>query len=102
MKKKKPSETDLRHEAETNLTETQSFNQKILGMTPSIVYIFDLKTQQDVFVNRPLAGVLGYAADQTARIGSVFFPADVHPDDMKTLDRRRQRWRYWKPRVPRP
>ncbi len=65
--------------------QKQLLGLKILAMTPSLIYIFDRATQQDVFANRTLASVLDYPPDQTAQVGSVFLPAQVHPDDAAML-----------------
>ena len=74
-----------RRQAEEALWQAQALNQQILAMAPSLVYIYDLDAKQNRFANRSLAGVLGYPPAQAASVGSVFLPADVHPDDAAIL-----------------
>jgi diguanylate cyclase (GGDEF)-like protein/PAS domain S-box-containing protein len=78
-------------QTEIELRETQVFNQKILGATPGLVYIYDLVAQQEIFINRPFAAMLGYSFDQEVRIGSVFLPTNIHPDDAHILQEKQKR-----------
>jgi PAS domain S-box-containing protein len=49
--------------AEEALEETRRFAQRIAEMTPSILYVYDLNQQRNIFVNRRLESFVGYSCD---------------------------------------
>ena len=67
---------------ELELRQNQHFVQSITEATPEIIYVYDLLSDNNVYVNRRLEEVLGYSA-QDAQSGS--FYTLVHPDDLATI-----------------
>ncbi|NTU79208.1 MAG: response regulator, partial [Chloroflexales bacterium] len=67
------------------LREREHFIQRVTEATPDIVHVLDLATQQSIFINRPLAPLLGYAPEQIADISLPTVQRLVHPDDYERL-----------------
>jgi PAS domain S-box-containing protein len=70
-----------RKRAEEALPRSQHFAQRVLDTTPDCLYIYDLVAQRSVHVNRGIAEILGYTAEQIQEMGPAFFPTLLHPDD---------------------
>ncbi|MFQ3597465.1 MAG: PAS domain S-box protein [Chloroherpetonaceae bacterium] len=70
-----------RKAVEAKLREAQLFNEKIVEAVPSLVYIFDLDEQRNIYANRDILDVLGYTPEDIADLDGAFFPALLHPDD---------------------
>jgi len=71
----------VRKAVEAKLREVQLFNEKIVEAVPSIVYIFDLEEERNLYANRDVWEVLGYMPDEVADLNGALFPALLHPDD---------------------
>lgn len=56
--------------------------EKILALVPSIIYVFDQKSQSNIYVNRPLVDLLGFTNAEAQEMGDAFFPNLCHPDDL--------------------
>ncbi|MEO0322375.1 MAG: PAS domain S-box protein [Myxococcota bacterium] len=52
---------------------------RILELTPDLVYVYDLDERRNVFSNRLLADFLGYAQED---LGTDFLIRIIHPDDL--------------------
>lgn len=76
----------LRKQAEASLEESRRFIQQITEMTPSILYVFDLEQQCNVFVNRRLETVLGYAWEEGRPPTMPTLLTEVHPDDLARVE----------------
>jgi PAS domain S-box-containing protein len=72
----------LRKQAEEALEETRRFVQRIAEMTPSILYVYDIQKQRNIFVNRRLETILGYAWEEHQHPTMPTLLSDVHPDDL--------------------
>lgn len=59
--------------------------EKITKTSPSIIYVYDLKLQQNSYANRSLFDVLGYSQEDVAALGDQLFPATIHPDDLPSV-----------------
>jgi PAS domain S-box-containing protein len=73
-------EEEARKAAEA-LLESQRFVQRILDITPDLVYIYDLIEQRSVYANRSALDLLGYTPEQIQGMGSAVFQNILHPDD---------------------
>lgn len=71
-----------RKRAEAALEESQRFVQRIAEMTPSILYVYDVKQQCNIFVNRRLESFLGYAWEENPHPTMPTLLSDIHPDDL--------------------
>jgi PAS domain S-box-containing protein len=63
------------------LRESQRFSQRILDITPDLVYIYDLIERRNVYANRSVLDFLGYTPEQIQGLGSAFFENILHPGD---------------------
>jgi PAS domain S-box-containing protein len=61
--------------------DAETFFGKITELSPVLLYIFDLKAMQNVWVNQPIGGMLGYSPDQVAAMGDRMLEDLMHPDD---------------------
>jgi PAS domain S-box-containing protein len=80
-----------RRTAEESAQVSRRYVEQILEVSPSVVYVRDLATRRNLFVNRSPAAILGYAPDQISAMAEQFDPADMHPDDRAALDERDRR-----------
>jgi PAS domain S-box-containing protein len=82
-----------RKAAEDALRESQHRIERILEVTPSVVYVRDLATRRNLFVNRSPAEALGYEPEEIVALGEAFVETVMHPDDAALLDERERRLR---------
>jgi PAS domain S-box-containing protein len=68
-------------QAEAQLRQHRHFIERIADTTPNLLYIYDLKRNQNVYANRELYRQLGYTAEWVQQTGAAFLPQVVHPDD---------------------
>ncbi|MBD2292917.1 PAS domain S-box protein [Anabaena sphaerica FACHB-251] len=76
--------TDItdRKQAEIALQESQRFAQSIADSSPNILYIHDLTTGHNLYINRELTSILGYTPGDLARMGSQVLQQLLHPEDL--------------------
>ena len=75
--------TDI-HERKTTeeaLRTSQRLMQAIVNISPTVIYIHDLITLQNVFVSPQAATTLGYTAAEFAAFGAELMQTLMHPDD---------------------
>ena len=75
--------TDI-HERKTTeeaLRTSQRLMQAIVNISPTVIYIHDLITLQNVFVSPQAATTLGYTAAEFAAFGAELMQRLMHPDD---------------------
>lgn len=65
------------------LEQKEQFLNKILDLSPFIVYVFDLERGSNVYASGSIASILGYGADEIRDLGDRFLPALLHPEDQK-------------------
>ncbi len=70
-----------RKQAELQLAASQNFIERITELLPAGIYIFDIKAQQNIYTNRHIANLLGYAPDEIQALGEQFVATLLHPDD---------------------
>ncbi|HIK16840.1 MAG TPA: PAS domain-containing protein [Leptolyngbyaceae cyanobacterium M33_DOE_097] len=87
------STTDIsdRKQAEAQLQESQRFIQQIADALPGTLYVYDMLTQRNVYVNRQIGELLGYTPEQIQVLGDQLFLKLMHPDDLAILDRQIER-----------
>lgn len=74
-----------RKKADQALQDSRHFIQRITDTTPNLIYIYDLKQNQNVYVNRQLYSQLGYTWEQVQAMGSHFLTQTVHPEDFPAV-----------------
>lgn len=70
---------------EKELTEKQSFIQKIADVTPSLIAAYNVNTGKYIFINKALKKLLGYEPEEVLEKGVDFFIPLIHPDDLEPL-----------------
>jgi PAS domain S-box-containing protein len=74
-----------RQHAERKLREREAFFHKVLMSSLNALYIYDMKTETDTFINDEYTALTGYTLDDLkARTGAGFL-ALFHPEDRKNL-----------------
>ncbi len=74
---------------ELELRQNQHFVQSITEATPEIIYVYDLLSDSNVYVNQRLQDVLGYRVSEAQHVS--FYPL-VHPEDRAMMKNRVQRF----------
>jgi PAS domain S-box-containing protein len=76
--------TDIteRKRAEDALRESQYFTQQITDFAPSIIYIYDVIENRNVYSNRNIGESLGYNIEEIQAMGETLLPTLMHPDDL--------------------
>jgi diguanylate cyclase (GGDEF)-like protein/PAS domain S-box-containing protein len=72
--------------------ETERFLQKVLQTIPHMTYVFDIKTQHNVFLNKHAFAPMGYSDAALDEMGNHFMQRLLHPDDVKRLNGLLSRW----------
>ncbi len=75
------NDVNVRKAVEAKLLQVQLFNEKIVEAVPSIVYIFDLDEQRNLYANKDLWHILGYSPDEIEAFKGNMFQTLLHPDD---------------------
>ena len=70
-----------RKNTEVALLESQHFTERILESTPSLIYIYDISEDRNIYSNREVADFLGYSPEQVQAFGSSLFDNILHPED---------------------
>ncbi len=79
--------TDIteRKRAEEQLRSNHRFISEMTAVLPGMLYIFDLKEQRNVYVNRHTGVALGYNTEEVHALGADFIPTVLHPDDVSRM-----------------
>ena len=80
-------------EAEGALEQSREFLERVLGVTPDLIYIFDIVEQRNVFANREMLDVLGYAPEEILEMGDGVLARILHPDDRELMAEHHRRAR---------
>lgn len=83
--------TELKH-IEIALQESQRFIEKITNAAPIILYVFDLITKRNVYINREATEILGYSAEEVEAMGDSVLRRMLHPDDLVLLSEDNSKW----------
>ena len=70
-----------RQEVEENLRHSKLLIQKIADTLPQILYLYQIKSQRYIYVNRQSVEILGYSPEQMQEAQLQFFSDKLHPDD---------------------
>ncbi|GAA3910361.1 diguanylate cyclase domain-containing protein [Litoribacillus peritrichatus] len=61
----------------------EKFWQQVVHTVPDIVYVNDVTTRLNVFVNHEIGEQLGYSAAEVAELGDSYWKKLMHPDDKR-------------------
>jgi two-component system, cell cycle sensor histidine kinase and response regulator CckA len=81
-----------REQAKSDAAETQRMLARIAEVAPYFLFIYDYDLGRDVYINRSVAGALGYSAEEEAALGPYPFLALCHPEDLARSLEREERW----------
>jgi len=86
--------TDItqRKQMEIALREREQFSSAVSDASPTLTYIFDLKTNSNLYVNRQIEKLFGYTAEEIKRLGADFAAQLIHPDDREKARRHFERF----------
>ncbi|MGB3507669.1 MAG: GAF domain-containing protein [Microcoleaceae cyanobacterium] len=70
-----------RKQAEAALRSSQKFVQQIADTCPSMLYIYDLVEQKNIYVNHSIQEQLGYTKSEIQAMEETFLQNLMHPDD---------------------
>ena len=69
----------------TEKWDAAPFLEKVLGVVPGIIYIFDQESQSNAYSNRSLGDMLGYTMSEIQGMGDALLPSLCHPDDLPQI-----------------
>ncbi|MBW4442706.1 MAG: PAS domain S-box protein [Plectolyngbya sp. WJT66-NPBG17] len=67
------------------LQDQQHFLEKLTGMSPGLVYLFDVIEQRNIYINARSLDLLGYAPETVLMMGADFMAQRMHPDDFARM-----------------
>lgn len=70
-----------RQRYEKELREREEFTRQITDVAPSILYVYDLDEQRNVWGNREMFSGLGYTREQLEALSGSLLTTLLHPDD---------------------
>ena len=65
------------------LRASQAFTDKLLSSTSDLVYLFDLQTMSNVYMNPRIEQTLGYTPEELRALGPSLLATVLHPDDAR-------------------
>lgn len=65
-----------------DLEDQQALLDAIANTSPAMIYVYDLEKQRDIFMNSGLEILLGYSTQEVEKMGSEWFAALIHPEDI--------------------
>lgn len=74
-----------RKEKEESLKTKEHFISAITETTPAIIYVYDLESNSNVFVNTGIERILGYSKKEIQSFGDNLFAHLIHPDDQQDV-----------------
>ncbi len=72
-------------QAQEAINEYQRFIENVVNATPDIIYIYDLREQRNIYVNREIYLVLGYHPEEIGTLGTTFTQVFIYPEDNTAL-----------------
>ena len=77
--------------AEREITDRNKFILRIAESTPGLLYLFDLRTNKNLYVNRKIEEYLGYTPESIRHMGNDFLETMIHPYDLLAYDNHRKK-----------
>jgi len=76
---------------EERLRGRESFFSRMTDVMPNVLHVFDVITSSPIFINRNVASMLGFSAEEVVAMGSEVLPRLMHPDDLPRFEQQRAR-----------
>jgi PAS domain S-box-containing protein len=80
------AEVMRRIQMEKDLIESQRFVQRIADATPTLLYLYDVIEDKNIYINERVHDILGYTPEQVKKMGGAFFRTMLHPEDSGVID----------------
>ncbi len=64
------------------MKDKHKFLERVTQATPDIIYLYDLRHQRYIYINRELENLLGYSTKDIEKAGAKLFLGRIHPDDL--------------------
>ena len=74
-------DTTAQKQVKVQLQQRQLLMENMLNCLPQLVYIYDLKSGQNIYFNQQISQILGYSQQEVQQGGWNFLSQRVHPDD---------------------
>jgi PAS domain S-box-containing protein len=68
--------------SEEALKKQERFISAIAETSPTLIYVYDMETSSNVYVNSGMERLLGYSAKEIQEMGDKVFSLLIHPDDL--------------------
>src|SRR5919107_5805408 len=81
------------HDVSELSIDSQLFD-RILRLTPDVVYVYDLVSGRNVYANRQITDTLGYPVGTIRQFGNNVLQALVHPEDWASVQAHLGRMRF--------
>lgn len=65
----------------SQLSEKQAFIERVTEQTPNVIYIFDVNTESNIYINKDLGKILGYAEGELPEESTKIIEKLIHPAD---------------------
>ncbi|MEI6290013.1 MAG: PAS domain S-box protein [Chloroflexota bacterium] len=76
---------DARKKAEKAIFEQNKFTTALVETAPALVYVYDIETKKNIFVNDGLIKVLGISESRVQEMNADLFTCLTHPDDLPAM-----------------
>ncbi|MBD3314856.1 MAG: PAS domain-containing protein, partial [Chitinivibrionales bacterium] len=63
------------------------FCERIAGILPLVIYVMDLRTRKNTYINREVSVVLGFSPEHMQAMGEHFIGTVMHQDDRPRLEK---------------
>lgn len=70
---------------ETDLLESNRFKERMENAMPGLLYVNDVKTRSNIYVNHNITRMLGYSWEEIEEMGNNITQQLVHPEDVSNL-----------------
>lgn len=81
-----------RKRTEEELRQSKRFIEQLTDASPELLYLYDLPREKNIYVNRSLESILGYAPEDLYSQGACFFRDIYHPEDVELIENIKQDW----------
>ena len=75
--------------AEREITDRNKFILRIADSSPGLLYLFDLRTNKNLYINKRIEELLGYTPEYIKQLGNDFLESMIHPYDQAAHGRHR-------------
>ncbi len=81
-----------RQEAQSALDKSRYFIERIADHSPQVLYVLNVETWSNEYVNRQSINILGYNPEEIQQQGAQFFLSTIHPEDALLIQQNAQHW----------